>query len=410
MHLSSTALILCGIVVHQSVAELPDDVLRVVEDFKILGVSIALSNTTADSPAEWILEGQAGVRMAGDETPIGPGDVFSLGEASRLFTGMLAARLVDKQVINWNTTIKEVLIDTGMIVSTTQYFFPMTLYDLLVYNPDFKLPNLAFYYYSSFFMDVFDGLAATFDWGPENTNAGGRLTLAQGLLTVDWSLYLEDETAPDMTYTLAAALLEAVTGKNFEVLLQEEVFDPLGMSGCIVGPKTDSEVPPVQPWGHLAGPWGIYNYPVTPSDQAYGSSVYAPENGVSCDMESIKTLLTTNLHQSTEFLSEETWNKVFENNERQQTVGWTCISLDSEGCEGNRVFFAITADPSDPFNALLALLPDAKASLAMLYNTNMQEGMRQNTGKDIITDQVLELLDMDILGKKKSKFLFPAQI
>ena len=47
------------------------------------------------------------------------------------------------------------------------------------------------------------------------------------------------------------------------------------MEGCGFGPNTiNSSLPPSQPWGHLTGPFGLYNLPITPSNQAIAFILY----------------------------------------------------------------------------------------------------------------------------------------
>ena len=63
---------------------------------------------------------------------------------------------------------------------------------------------------------------------------------------------------------MAGTMLEVATGNTFEQLMMEvrsssshrvkysvqELFEPLGMTGCGFGPTTESpELPPLQPWG-----------------------------------------------------------------------------------------------------------------------------------------------------------------
>ena len=57
------------------------------------------------------------------------------------------------------------------------------------------------------------------------------------------------------TYSVAAAMMEMVTGKTWDALLQAEVFQPLAAPDCGLGPTTlgtsSNSSSPV--------PWTIYN-------------------------------------------------------------------------------------------------------------------------------------------------------
>jgi CubicO group peptidase (beta-lactamase class C family) len=50
-------------------------------------------------------------------------------------------------------------------------------------------------------------------------------------------------------YVIAGHLAEQKTGRSWELLMAEEVFDPLGMKGCGFG-STGSEADPNQTWAH----------------------------------------------------------------------------------------------------------------------------------------------------------------
>ena len=57
----------------------------------------------------------------------------------------------------------------------------------------------------------------------------------------------------NLGYVVAGAMAERVTGKNWETLMQERLFVPLGMSSAGFGPpRTLGEID--QPWGHRRGP------------------------------------------------------------------------------------------------------------------------------------------------------------
>jgi len=111
----------------------------------------------------WAVGGEVGLRMAEDPTPVQPGDEYSLGEASRLLTALLAARLVDQGLLKWNTTVKEAFIDTGLIATTTtQYYYDMTFLDLLLNNRNFILPPLYSSYFYTYWLDLFDLIGSTY--------------------------------------------------------------------------------------------------------------------------------------------------------------------------------------------------------------------------------------------------------
>ena len=61
-----------------------------VERYQLVGVSVG--TFTADG--NWIDRVQAGVRISGDNTPLGPEDAHILGSAGKSMTSTMAARVV----------------------------------------------------------------------------------------------------------------------------------------------------------------------------------------------------------------------------------------------------------------------------------------------------------------------------
>merc|ERR1719391_199500 len=134
---------------------------------------------------EWLARGMSGVRVAGYDTPIGPEDKFYLGEAGRAITALLAARIVETGLINWNSTVKEVLFDTGVLYPYITDHYNDTLMDMFLYQAN--LPDANTFYYDSTLMDRMDAWCAGSNFGPGNNNTAMRKELAQLIFSVDWS-------------------------------------------------------------------------------------------------------------------------------------------------------------------------------------------------------------------------------
>jgi CubicO group peptidase (beta-lactamase class C family) len=85
---------------------------------------------------------------------------------------------------------------------------------------------------------------------------GEGTTTAQRVNLIRLTLDKKPESEPgtkfaysNTGYAIAAAMGEKVTGKSWETLIQEELFDPLGMTSAGFGPPgTKGQVD--QPWGH----------------------------------------------------------------------------------------------------------------------------------------------------------------
>ena len=75
-------------------------------------------------------EGVAGLRIAGSQVPIHPGDLWHMGSNTKAMTATLAARLVEQGDIAWDSAIGEVL--SGLDLDIHPELAPVTLIELLV--------------------------------------------------------------------------------------------------------------------------------------------------------------------------------------------------------------------------------------------------------------------------------------
>lgn len=68
--------------------------------------ALAALVTTSD---ETVAIGAVGVRQMGDETPVTTSDLWHLGSCTKSMTGTLAAVMVERGLIGWDTTVGEIL-------------------------------------------------------------------------------------------------------------------------------------------------------------------------------------------------------------------------------------------------------------------------------------------------------------
>ena len=145
-------------------------------------------------------------------------------------------------------------------------------------------------------------------WEPGFDNRPMRLYVTSTLLK-------EEPYQPLYTYeysiggfTIAGAMLEVVTGKTFEELCTELLFEPLKMDGCGFGPTTtDPSLPPLAPWGHLSDPFAYLNLPIPPGLTSNIGSALVPDGGIKCNLDSWKQYLVAHMIQDQDFLPTEQW-------------------------------------------------------------------------------------------------------
>lgn len=297
-----------GIAFGQDFQDLLDEV---ESDYKLLGV--AAGAFSLDQPG-WLLRGNLGRRMAEDSTPIQDSDRFALNDAGRSMVAALVARILedpqlgDEQInLSWTTTVGEVFHDTG-VFNVNPAYHNSTLLDLLVHNG--RIPDERGAYEVDAAMDFIDSMwtRSNYSEGSQNGSAEMRSETAQFILEYPGDVPGKG-TYSEYSYSIAVSMLEYVLHDNFDNLLSYYVFEPLDMVGCAVGPTTlDPSLPPVEPWSHFAGPWGVYNIPITPSSKAAPPSAFAPDAGLVCPLDATKNFLVAHLARSDSFLSAESWD------------------------------------------------------------------------------------------------------
>jgi D-alanyl-D-alanine carboxypeptidase len=206
-----------------------------------------------------------GERRIGNADPVRTGDRFHIGSLAKSMTASLMGSLVDAGVLSWSATPAETWpewmyrMDPSARAITLEQLLSHTA-GLSSFNPGD--PDLA----------AVPGLAGT--------PATQRAAFAR------WLLGREPGATPgtqflysNAGYSLAAAMAERATGKAWEALMQEHVFDRLGLSTAGFGWPAATD--PTQPWGHGedgAGfqphdPLGEYQLPIflAPAGDVYVS-------------------------------------------------------------------------------------------------------------------------------------------
>ena len=238
--------------------------------------------------------GCAGVRQSGTSNRVQPDDTFHLGSCTKAMTATLTAILIQQGKIphGYDTTIKQVcfghfkynasygnitlrelLTHTGLLTTSTSSANWTLAWTLTTSNKTYQQQRSAF-------------LAAVMASPPPSTALGRYEYSNQG-------------------YTLVGHMLELITGVEYETLLADQLFVPLGMSSAGIGPVgCTSNVPNVSkvPWGHgLQSGWapkdpripGADNpCCITPAGRVHASiSDWAKFIGVHMDPLYCKTML-----------------------------------------------------------------------------------------------------------------------
>ncbi|HMO64174.1 MAG TPA: serine hydrolase domain-containing protein [Verrucomicrobiota bacterium] len=257
-----------------------------------------------------VAAGATGLRKFGlAETPAMLGDRFHLGSCTKSMTATLAAILVQEGVVTWDTTVGAALpdLEPGMHAS----WKGVTL-DLLLRNRGGAPGNLA--------APLWNRL-----WTNHVSPQSQRRYLVQEVTKV------APETTPGSTYTysnagfaIAGHMLERATGRPWEELITERLFQPLGLDSAGFGPPASPRIVD-QPWGHT---WNARPVPVEPGTAADNPPAIGPAGTVHMtvlDFARYAAAHVRGVRDGLPFLARAGWEKLHDNEQfpsDNYAMGW----------------------------------------------------------------------------------------
>jgi len=203
------------------------EAIRNKHDLPALAVVVAKDGQICDRVA-------VGVRKWGDSMSVTTNDVFHIGSCTKSMTATLAAILIEEGKMHWDTTIAEVFPELKGRMD--RQYETVTLEQLLHHRggvPGAPPPA-----------------AWKRAWEEHGTPTQQRREFIEAVLNQP------PEAAPgtamiysNQGYAIVGAMLEKVTGQDYETLITEKLFKPLHMDTAGFGPPgTTGKVD--QPWGH----------------------------------------------------------------------------------------------------------------------------------------------------------------
>ncbi len=180
--------------------------------------------------------GATGLRAAGRPEKVTPADQFHLGSCTKAMTATLLAVLVEEGALKWETTLPQALPDLAN--SIHEKYRAVTLADLLTQRSGVPTDLNR------------DGLWASM-WRGEGDIIAQRHHVAKVLLGWGPDHDREKFVYSNANFILAGHIAEVATGRSWEDLIREKLFEPLGMSSAGFGAPGD-EGAFNQPQGHRA--------------------------------------------------------------------------------------------------------------------------------------------------------------
>lgn len=179
-------------------------------------------------------QGQTGKRVAGEETPIGAGDLWHLGSNTKAMTAALWARLVEQGRLRWDMPVAEAVQAAGLDVQLHAGWQDRTVEDFMRHRAGL----LDARYVNGVWL-----MASRIDTRPLPVQ---RADFTRRILEAAPEGPLGTYAYGNANYILVGALIEGVTGLSWEEVMQQQLFGPLGMTSAGFGAPTGA-----QPHGHM---------------------------------------------------------------------------------------------------------------------------------------------------------------
>lgn len=315
--------------------------------------------------------GAVGVRSFGSPEKVTINDQWHIGSCTKTMTATLAARLVDRGLLTWDTKMGDVL---GSLVSKMDASWKdVTLEQLLCHR---------------------SGSPHNFDdtiW--EQTVRTGKPPREQRRILVVDALSSPLKTKPNTEtsysnagYMIAGVMLEQITDSSWEALVQKEVFEPLGMKHTGFGApgkpgKRD------QPTGHRRAQSGWS--PVVLGPNADNPAVTGPAGTVHTTLADWSRFMAAHLQGARgnqSFLKTATWKRLHEvgGNGWEYSPGW---KISQEPWAGGMLLSHMGSNNFWLAQASLALNKD----VAVLIVTNVSDDAVETPFKDILEAVIANL-------------------
>lgn len=281
-----------GVVTAEEIENKPEDITELVKEIFDGSNLPALSGGIIDGDGIRAI-GVAGVRQSGGSDPVETDELWHLGSITKAMTATLYATFVRDEELSFDDTLSDLFpnltIDPG--------FANVTPRQLLAHRGGAPA-------------QVFP--AQWSQWW-----AGGDVQT----LRADWARILLGSPPPATVgeytysnggYVIVGAVMEAHTGKSWEQLMAERLFEPLGMDRCGFGPT---------PAGSAVG----HDSSGTPRPGADNPPTLGPAGTVHCDLKSWGKFVAANLvgpDGGSPLLPAALWNELHEPLVGSYALGW----------------------------------------------------------------------------------------
>jgi D-alanyl-D-alanine carboxypeptidase len=210
------------------------------ENFKVPAIAVSVMNME-----RVYLQDVQGVRVVDKPNKSTLNDYFHIGSCSKSVLAMMAAKLIEKNKITWQTRFFHVFPELEANANTA--YSDITLEELFLSEAGIKA-------YTNAEADPFPDY--------ESSVNDSRLEFVKYLISQPPSSEKKhgkfQHLYSNASYTMASAMLERVSGLSYEDLARRTLTDDLGMSVHIGWPNS---IGVDQPWGHTIAKGKVETFP-----------------------------------------------------------------------------------------------------------------------------------------------------
>lgn len=321
----------------------------------------SLAVVTLDSSN--ILEAEVqGTRIWNSNDKVSLDSYFHIGSCSKSVLAFITAKFIEKEVIQWNTNFFDVFPELKIVA--LQNYYSVTLKDLLSCKAGIKG-----------FTDAKEKFPII---DPSSKNP--RYDFARWLITLQPVAKFKNGeftfSYSNASYSMAALMLEAVSGKTYEALIEQHIVKGLEIETFIGFPnKMDA----LQPWGHLISYKGYEVF--SPENEYELPFLLTPAGDLSMKPLGFAKYIQFHLkglRGDDNYLTAESY-QYLHHNEKGFSLGIVntkMFGLDTSGLDGSAGTFFCRA----------IIVP--KNNFAFIIMTNAGSGTAQMKGVDWITKEI----------------------
>jgi CubicO group peptidase (beta-lactamase class C family) len=289
-----------------------------------------------------------GVRKIGTDVKVTDKDLWHLGSCTKAMTATMIGTLVADGKLTWDTRLAEIA-PPELVEKMDEEFQKITLTHLLTHR---------------------SGLPANGAWhslGSERSLTDQRQELLRRLVSKPLKHPVGTKFLySNVGYALAGWMAEKVTGKSWESLMQERIFEPLAMTSAGFGvPGTIEQID--APWGHHKT---LLNLGPLAAIQADNAPSLGPAGTVHASMEDWGKFIAVHLTEKNKLIDEAIWQKLHTPPEdADYAFGWGVQSRSWAGAVKGKDGIALSHSGSNTMNYCVCWLAPEKG-FAVLIATN----------------------------------------